>query len=84
MLFEGNDLDVRFAEADMHGFLEKIRKTWRSRITSIFTGAIEWVKYYYVLKKNILYVFEEDNYEKPISYLDLSLFALEEASRREY
>ena len=83
-VFEKDDLKTIFADADMHGYLDKVQKTWRARITSLFTGVIEWVKYYYVLKKNILYVFEVNNYEKPISYLDLKMITLDRASRKDY
>jgi len=84
MVIEAGDLDVRFADADMHGCLEKISSSWRSRLSSFFSGTINWVKFYYVLKKNILYIFEENNYDRPMKYLDLSLYTLVEARFKDF
>lgn len=37
-MLDANDLSVRFADADHHGFLEKVASSWRSRLTSLWSG----------------------------------------------
>jgi hypothetical protein len=79
-VFETNDLNARFVDADHHGYLEKIRRSWRS----IFTGSVEWVKYYYVLKGHILYIFEINNYDKPMQFLDISPLYVDQGKFKDY
>lgn len=83
-ILDANDLDVRFADADHYGFLEKVAMNWRSRLSSFFSGTIQWNKYLYTLKNGIVYVFEVNNYDKPVSFFSLEVITLQEAADREY
>lgn len=59
-----SELDAKFTDAQVHGFLEKMSTGWRSFFSS--TPKVTWVKKYYVLRNDTLYVFEKDQYDKPI------------------
>ena len=79
IIFKPNDLDVRFKDAVIHGFLDKMTQSWRQKFTTIVGSkpqASTWVRYYYVLKKFTLYVYEKDNYDRPMETLNLEAFSL--------
>ena len=54
-VFTQTDMDRKFSDAAMHGFLEKRTVGWRSFFSS--SAKVQWVKHYYVLRNNTLYVY---------------------------
>lgn len=73
-VFKPNDMDRRFADATMHGFLEKMTLGWRSFFSS--SAKVQWVKQYYVLRNDTIYVYQKDSYEKPIDTISLEPFSI--------
>ena len=63
--FDPKNLKTRFNNPEMYGFLEKVSCNWRSKVSFLFGGTTKWVKKLYVLKNGSMYVYEENNYDKP-------------------
>ncbi len=68
-------MDTKFVDATIHGFLEKMTTGWRGFFSS--SAKVTWVKYYFVLRNETLYLFVKDNYDKPVESINLELFTLE-------
>ena len=62
-LYRPTDMDLRFADSVAHGFLEKMSVSWRSYFSS--NSKVAWMKYYFVLRNDTIYLFEKDAYDKP-------------------
>ena len=82
--FDPKDLKARFGKPQFYGFLEKISCNWRSKVSSLFGGGVKWVKKMYVLKNGSIYVYEENNYDKPSKIFNLNMFAVEKVRQKEY
>jgi hypothetical protein len=63
--FDPKDLKQRFGKPQYYGFLEKVSCNWRSKVSSLFGGGVKWVKKMYVIKNGSIYVYEENQYDKP-------------------
>ena len=42
---------------------------------------ITWIKYFYVLKRDTLFIYEKDNYEKPFEILDIREYSVAKGSQ---
>lgn len=73
-IFTPSSMDVKFANAPAHSFLEKMTTSWRSFFSS--SSKVAWIKHYYVLRKDTIYVYEKDSYEAPIEMIHLEPFSL--------
>lgn len=82
--FDPKDLKARFGKPQFYGFLDKISCNWRSKVSSIFGGGVKWLRKMYVLKNGSIFVYEENNYDKPSKVFSLALYALEKPRPKEY
>ena len=73
-VFRPTDMDLRFGDAAMHGWLERLSFNWRSFFSR--NAKLTWVKNYYVLRNDTLYVFDKDNLEEPIEQHSLDTYTL--------
>ena len=73
-VFQPSDLDIRFVDAQCHGYLEKMTVGWRSFFSS--TTKITWVKQYLVMRNDTIHVFEKDNFEVPTGQIFLEEYTL--------
>jgi hypothetical protein len=62
-IFEPSAADLKFADAPVHSFLERMTTSWRSFFSN--SSKVAWVKLYYVLRKYTIYIFEKDFYDTP-------------------
>ena len=78
-------MEARFKSAAQHGFLSKLTLGWRHKLGGLTTSlAVQhsdyqkttWVKSYYVLQRGSLYVYERDNYDKPLETVQLESYRL--------
>jgi hypothetical protein len=42
---------------------------------------ITWIKYLYVLKRDTVFIYEKDNYEKPFEILDVREYSVAKGSQ---
>lgn len=75
--FDPKNLKSRFNNPEMYGFLEKISCNWRSKVSSLFGGGTKWVKKLYVLKNGSMYVYEENNYDKPTKVFTIGVLNIQ-------
>ena len=85
-LYRPTDMDLRFADSVAHGFLEKMSVSWRSYFSS--NSKVAWMKYYFVLRNDTIYLFEKDAYDKPFDSIQLEPYTLmsrsEESRKAKY
>ena len=75
--FDPKNLKTRFNNPEMYGFLEKVSCNWRSKVSFLFGGTTKWIKKLYVLKNGSMYVYEENNYDKPSKVFKIGDLILE-------
>ncbi len=56
-------MDLKFVDAPVHGFLERMQLGWRGFFSS--KAKVTWTRHYYVLRNDTLYLFEKDYLETP-------------------
>lgn len=78
--FDPKNLKSRFNNPEMLGFLEKISCNWRSKVSFLFGGTTKWIRKLYVLKNSSMYVYEENNYDKPSKVFKLSNLRVEKSN----
>ncbi len=75
--FDPKNLRARFNNPEMFGFLEKVSNNWRSKVSSLFGGSTKWIKKLYVLRNGTMYVYEENNYDKPSKVFQMGDLSME-------
>jgi len=82
--FDPKDLKTRFNKPRFFGFLEKVSCNWRSKVSSLFGGGLKWVRKMYVLRQDSMYVYDENNYDKPAKVFSIGMYTLEKVKNKEY
>lgn len=81
-VFKPTDMDIRFGDANMHGWLEKMTMGWRALFSK--NAKLQWVRNYYVLRNDTLYVFDKDDFESPLDTYQLDMFTLQPGRPAKY
>lgn len=74
-IFRPTDMDIRFGDAVIHGWLEKMTMGWRALFSK--NAKLQWVRNYYVLRNDTLYVFDKDNFDTPIDEIQLDVYTVQ-------
>ena len=82
--FDPKDLKTRFNKPQFFGLLEKVSCNWRAKVSSLFGGGLKWVRKMYVLRRDSLYVYDENCYDKPAKVFSVGMFSVERAKPKEF
>jgi hypothetical protein len=74
-VFKPTDMDIRFGDSIMHGWLDKMTMGWRTFFSN--NAKLTWVRNYYVLRSDTLYAFDKDNFDTPLDSYPLDPYQVQ-------